>query len=152
MWLITQNISQNISYMDNLSLSLSLLTCPSCIAIMHNIGGWSSLPGEESRSILITVPNGLRSTLYLPPAWPPPKRLWLCYGINPSPSSTPPLLSLCLKILLYRLPPPPSMAACPALIPSISRAGCFHHHLDSYIPEFRSAAKHKSIIGIRRTW
>ena len=43
---------------------LSLLTWPTYIASVLNIGQWSSLPGAEASSVLCTVPIRLRATLY----------------------------------------------------------------------------------------
>ena len=71
--------------------------------------------------------------------------------ISPLPSSLITLLSLSIYLSLslsLRLPPPPpSAAACPTLIPIISRVGCSHHCLDRCSPGFRSAARQHSLIG-----
>ena len=52
------------------------------------------------------------------------------------------LWSLCTRIIR-----PPSDAAFPSLIPSISRAGHSHHRLDRRSPVFRYSDIYKSIIG-----
>ena len=61
------------------------------------------------------------------------------------------LLYLFLRLQLYpptprTPPPPPFAAACLALNPTISRAGCSHHQLDRLITGSRSATKHKFMI------
>ena len=112
---------------------------------MLNVGGWSSLPGAEAQGALGTFLSGLLDTLYLHPAIPPPKRLWFFCHIIPSPSSAPTILSLRLQ---FFHPHPLYVAACPDLIPMISRAGLSHHHLYRRIPGFLSDTKQKSIIGL----
>ena len=57
-------VKNNFQEVHHISLSLYLSTCPSCIARMCYIDGWSSLPGAEASSKLGTVHIVLRSTLY----------------------------------------------------------------------------------------
>ena len=83
--------------------SLPLLTWPTCIYIMINVGGWNSLPVSEDIGALVTNTSGLCATLYIHPARPPPKRLRLFYHIIISPSSTPTLQSLQLQLSFPRL-------------------------------------------------
>ena len=75
---------------------------------MLSVEGGVSLPGEEARGTLGTVPSGLRATLYLHPVQPLPKNLRFFYHIILSPSSSPPLLSLSLRLIFFppRLLPP----------------------------------------------
>ena len=89
-------------------ISLSLLTWPTCIYSMINIGGRSSLPGSEAKDALGTIPSGLRATLYLYPTRPRPKSLWLFYHIITYPSPDPTLiyLSLCLQLFHPCIPTP----------------------------------------------
>ena len=124
---------------------------------MLNIGGWSSVPGEETSGVLGTVLIGLHAALYP-----------TCQSFVRSPLV---LLVISVPYLHHSLyyypstspttstspynssppPPPPSThtfaAACPVLIPRISRAGSYHHCLDMSIPGFCSATRHKSMIG-----
>ena len=104
-----------------LSLFLSLLTWPSCISSMLNIGGWSSLPGTEASVALGTVLSGLCATLYLPPARSPSKNMWFFRHIIPSPSSTPNLISLSLRLQFY--PPPPLCCCIPLPYPQDIHGG-----------------------------
>ena len=124
------------------------LTWPPCIASMLNIRGWSSLPAAESSGSLVTVHIGLRSILCLIHQI----SVWLSMVLQVIsvflPPSLPILLSLSLSLQSFRpYVPPPSAAACPALIPRISRAGWYHHRLYRRSPFFCSTARHKYMIG-----
>ena len=87
---------------------LSLLTWPPCISRMLNVGGWNSLPGIDARGALVTIHIWLHPTLYLHPAWPPPKLLWSFCHIIISVLSAPNILSLSLQLwfFLTRILPP----------------------------------------------
>ena len=124
--------------MFSVSLSLYLLTYYPCIASVLTVGG--GVPQLEQRLAARYAPSILGYVLnYVLYVRSPSDRLWLSQSFQ-YPSLRP---SLSFS-LIY---PPPSSVAYPNLIPRILIAGCSHHCWDRRIPGFRSATRHKSMIG-----
>ena len=128
--------------------SFSLLTWNSYISLMLNMGGWGPLPISEASGALGSVPSELRATIYIYNL-PDLHRNVSSSSIISLPILHPPLpYSHSLLDYSVSISSPPYDSTFPFLIPRVSRMGCSHHRLDRHIPGFRSATRHKFIIGL----